>query len=130
MTIARRGNMRSARRKIAANVSGKSIIRPFMTRDCRSGDMLESARFSRHHAGTPVQRGVIDMRAAFVLLGVVLASTVMAAQGPEVGRQVFVTRCAVCHGTDGNGGELGPNIATRVPSRTDEHLTTVLRQGL
>ena len=33
-------------------------------------------------------------------------------------------------GTDGNGGELGPNIATRVPLRTDQDLTTVNRQGL
>jgi hypothetical protein len=33
-------------------------------------------------------------------------------------------------GTDGNGGELGPNIASRIPSRTDEDLSTVIRQGL
>src|SRR5437762_207365 len=43
-----------------------------------------------------------------------------AAQSPEPGRQVFVSRCAGCHGSDGNGGELGPAIASRVPSRTDD----------
>ncbi len=46
------------------------------------------------------------------------------------GQQVFVSRCAGCHGSDGNGGELGPAIATRVPSRTDEDLASLFRQGL
>jgi len=55
----------------------------------------------------------------------------MAVQTQEAeGRQTFTARCAGCHGTDGNGGELGPNIATRVPTRTDQELTTVVRQGL
>src|SRR6059036_2520118 len=52
------------------------------------------------------------------------------AQSPDSGRQVFVSRCAGCHGSDGNGGELGPAIAARVPSRTDEDLTSLFRQGL
>ena len=34
------------------------------------------------------------------------------------------------HGTSGNGGELGPTIVMRVPARTDEELSTVIRQGL
>jgi len=55
----------------------------------------------------------------------------MAVQTQEAeGRQTFTARCAGCHGTDGNGGELGPNIAMRVPTRTDQELTTVVRQGL
>ena len=58
------------------------------------------------------------------------AATTAIAQPPDAGRQVFTARCAGCHGTDGNGGELGPNIATRVPTRTDQELTTVVRQGL
>ena len=52
------------------------------------------------------------------------------AQSPEPGRQIFVSRCASCHGTDGNGGELGPGIVTRVPVRTDAGLTSLFRQGL
>ena len=32
------------------------------------------------------------------------------AQAPDAGRQVFATRCAACHGTEGAGGELGPSI--------------------
>src|SRR4051794_26604639 len=64
-----------------------------------------------------------------------LASTVHAqgastTAGPTAGRQVFAARCAGCHGSDGNGGELGPGIATRVPTRTDQELSTLFRQGL
>jgi alcohol dehydrogenase (cytochrome c) len=62
--------------------------------------------------------------------GATLAAVSLAAQGPDPGRQVFVSRCASCHGTDGNGGEPGPNIASRIPSRTDQDLSTVIRQGL
>ncbi|HEX7138064.1 MAG TPA: c-type cytochrome, partial [Vicinamibacterales bacterium] len=64
---------------------------------------------------------------AFLLSAVLFAVT---ASAQDAGRQVFVARCAGCHGTDGNGGELGPNIATRVPTRSDQELTTVVRQGL
>jgi alcohol dehydrogenase (cytochrome c) len=68
------------------------------------------------------------MKKPAFLLSAVLFAVPGSAQ--DAGRQVFVARCAGCHGTDGNGGELGPNIATRVPTRTDQELTTVVRQGL
>jgi len=58
-----------------------------------------------------------------------LMSALPSAQNVESGRKAFVTRCASCHGTDGNGGELGPAIAARVILRTDEELRTVLRTG-
>ncbi len=48
----------------------------------------------------------------------------------DAGRQVFAARCAGCHGSDGNGGELGPGIAVRVPTRTDQELASLFRQGL
>ncbi|MGH9236731.1 MAG: PQQ-binding-like beta-propeller repeat protein [Vicinamibacterales bacterium] len=51
------------------------------------------------------------------------------AQNVDGGRKAFVTRCASCHGTDGNGGELGPAIAARAILRTDDELRTVLRAG-
>ncbi len=54
----------------------------------------------------------------------------MAAQAPHPGRQVYAARCAGCHGTNGSGGELGPDILARVPARTDEELAFVVRQGL
>src|SRR5206468_6303468 len=46
------------------------------------------------------------------------------------GRATYVARCAGCHGSDGNGGELGPAITTRVPTRTDQDLARVIRDGL
>ena len=52
------------------------------------------------------------------------------AQTPEAGRQVFATRCATCHGTEGTGGEFGPSIVTRIPLRNDQELETVIREGL
>jgi alcohol dehydrogenase (cytochrome c) len=64
---------------------------------------------------------------AFLLSAAILSAVTASAQ--DAGRQVFVARCAGCHGTDGNGGELGPNIATRVPIRTDAELASVVRQG-
>src|SRR5437588_860831 len=66
-----------------------------------------------------------------ILLSCILFPTAIAlAQPLDPGRQIFVSRCAGCHGGDGNGGELGPAIAARVPSRTDDDLATLLRQGL
>jgi alcohol dehydrogenase (cytochrome c) len=71
----------------------------------------------------------------------VLAAAGVQAQGPPLaplpagspqaaGRQVFVTRCASCHGTTANGGEFAPSIVDRVPLRTDDELTRLLHSGL
>src|SRR3984957_15408746 len=46
------------------------------------------------------------------------------------GRQTFLTRCASCHGTTGNGGEFAPGITTRIPLRTDDDLVRILHNGL
>jgi alcohol dehydrogenase (cytochrome c) len=81
-------------------------------------------------------QGVPDMRISVALLRAwivsiaLFASSVAAAQTPDPGQQVYVTHCAGCHGTNGNGGELGPDISIRVPARTDEELATLLHQGL
>jgi alcohol dehydrogenase (cytochrome c) len=64
------------------------------------------------------------------LFSLALVLSCAAAMAQEQGRQVFAQRCAGCHGSDGNGGELGPGIATRVPTRTDQELTMLFRQGL
>src|SRR5512132_4077883 len=68
-------------------------------------------------------------RIALALAAVLLSGPVAFAQNTDSGRQAFVTRCASCHGTDGNGGELGPAIAARAVLRTDEELKAVLRAG-
>ncbi|HMF96579.1 MAG TPA: PQQ-binding-like beta-propeller repeat protein [Vicinamibacterales bacterium] len=67
---------------------------------------------------------------AMIVMFVILSGLVARAQTPDTGRQVFVSRCAGCHGTDGNGGELGPAITTRVPARTDADLSALFAQGL
>ena len=48
------------------------------------------------------------MRLFLAAACVVLVSAVASAQTPDPGRAAFVSRCAGCHGSDGNGGELGP----------------------
>jgi alcohol dehydrogenase (cytochrome c) len=47
-----------------------------------------------------------------------------------VGRKTFETRCSVCHGSDGNGGEMGPGIARRVRTLTDAQIRTTVVDGL
>jgi alcohol dehydrogenase (cytochrome c) len=84
----------------------------------------ESLAFSRA-AGN-----IAPMKISIVLLCALLSSSVAFGQTPEAGRLVFVSRCAGCHGSDGNGGELGPAIATRVPSRSDQELTALFKAGL
>jgi len=67
-----------------------------------------------------------------VIAGLVMfvgASSVYA-QRAESGRQVFASRCAACHGTEGGGGELGPSIVARIPLRSDAELDAVVREGL
>jgi alcohol dehydrogenase (cytochrome c) len=70
------------------------------------------------------------MRFAILVVCALASGSILLAQSTEGGRQSFVSRCAGCHGSDGNGGELGPGITTRVPARTDDDLKTLFRQGL
>src|SRR5262245_8749903 len=76
------------------------------------------------------------MRTGFLraLAAVLVAAPVGAASrapaGDETGRRAFESRCARCHGGDGNGGELGPEIISRLPSRTDEELARLVQDGL
>jgi len=49
---------------------------------------------------------------------------------PNPGRTSFEGHCAMCHGRDGNGGELGPSILTRIGNYNDDELTTLIHEGL
>jgi alcohol dehydrogenase (cytochrome c) len=51
-------------------------------------------------------------------------------QDVEPGRKAFESRCARCHGADGNGGEMGPPITLRLTTRDDQQLATLIRDGL
>jgi alcohol dehydrogenase (cytochrome c) len=70
------------------------------------------------------------MRSLFSLVMLVALAAPAEAQVLDAGRATWVNRCAGCHGSDGNGGELGPAITTRVPTRSDQDLTTLVRDGL
>jgi alcohol dehydrogenase (cytochrome c) len=52
------------------------------------------------------------------------------AQTTEAGRKVFESRCARCHGGDGNGGEMGPPIRERLTTRDAEQLTKLIHEGI
>src|SRR5688572_18514459 len=81
--------------------------------------------WTTRHGGSALARNSIGLACAITLLIGALPS----AQNVESGRKAFVMRCASCHGTDGNGGELGPAIAARAILRTDDELRMVLRAG-
>jgi alcohol dehydrogenase (cytochrome c) len=63
------------------------------------------------------------------VLGLLAAGPELLAQNFDPGRQAFESRCARCHGADGNGGEMGPPIATRLPPLEDQQLATLIRDG-
>ena len=48
----------------------------------------------------------------------------------EAGRRYYERLCARCHGADSQGGEFGLSIVEGLSQRSDEHLTTLIRDGL
>ncbi len=65
------------------------------------------------------------------ILMIVAASAVLAQDSLADGRKIFENRCSGCHGSDGNGGELGPPIAgERVRSLSSAQIATTVREGL
>ncbi|HKD04343.1 MAG TPA: PQQ-binding-like beta-propeller repeat protein [Bryobacteraceae bacterium] len=68
---------------------------------------------------------------ASTLTCLALAASALQAQTPVAeGRKVFESRCSVCHGADGNGGEMGPAIARRIPNLPDPQIKTTILDGL
>ena len=67
-----------------------------------------------------------------VAFAAVLASlaTDCIAQDAKAGQNEYEGRCSKCHGADANGGELGPPILRRLVTRTNEEITTVIREGI
>jgi alcohol dehydrogenase (cytochrome c) len=70
------------------------------------------------------------MRLPALLVWSLLALPVLFAQDTDAGRHEFETRCAGCHGGDGNGGELGPAIVPRLPAHTDQELGALIHSGI
>ena len=67
--------------------------------------------------------------AAAILLFACFAAP-SSAQDAEPGRKSFEGRCARCHGADGNGGEMGPAIRERIPTRDDQQLRDLIHAGV
>lgn len=65
----------------------------------------------------------------FLFLTALLPGALLA-QTTDPGRAQFEGHCAVCHGRDGHGGELGPAIQTRIGNYSESELTTLIREGL
>ncbi|MES1257009.1 MAG: PQQ-binding-like beta-propeller repeat protein, partial [Acidobacteriota bacterium] len=58
------------------------------------------------------------------------AAAMLPAQAPA-GRDSFQSRCAGCHGADGNGGEHGPSILARVQrTQSNQELQAFLHDGV
>src|SRR5271169_4710623 len=70
------------------------------------------------------------MRISIGFFSVLLLAPQLSAQDTDPGRVVFETRCSRCHGSDGNGGEMGPAIRGRLAARNDQQLVTLIREGL
>ena len=76
---------------------------------------------------------MIQAKVTVLLLCVLCLAKAAFAQGPPAaspGRTQFESRCAVCHGGDGNGGEYAPGIVAQLASRNDEQLATLMKEGL
>src|ERR1051325_8754058 len=71
---------------------------------------------------------ILYMLRRFFVLSLAAVGIVIA-QAPE-GRSSFQTRCAVCHGTDGNGGEHAPSILARIARTSEPDLTALLKEGI
>ncbi|MGD1096276.1 MAG: PQQ-binding-like beta-propeller repeat protein [Bryobacteraceae bacterium] len=73
---------------------------------------------------------MLQHRAGILIVSLALGSSRIIAQNVTAGRLTFEKTCSKCHGSDGNGGELGPGILFRLTARDDQQLALLLRQGL
>jgi alcohol dehydrogenase (cytochrome c) len=64
------------------------------------------------------------------LLTILLGLAVQDAQKTDSGSKIFETSCAVCHGADGNGGDIGPAIGERLTAYDNQKLTNLIHEGL
>ena len=62
-----------------------------------------------------------------LLLGIAIPA--LFGQAPQTGRAIFEKTCAKCHGGDGRGGEMGPNILSLLNTHDRNELQTIFRNG-
>ena len=63
-----------------------------------------------------------------ILLG--CSAAFLFGQDVDAGKKLFESTCGRCHGADGRGGEMGPNIRGRLGDYEDESLASLIRAGL
>jgi alcohol dehydrogenase (cytochrome c) len=68
--------------------------------------------------------------AVIASLGIVCTAPGLQAQSVDPGQRTFETRCARCHGGQGDGGEMGPPIRERLATRDNEQLARLIHEGL
>ncbi len=73
----------------------------------------------------------MNLKTLAILILMVGTSAKANAQGNSAeGRKAFESRCSICHGADGNGGEMGPPITRRLQSMDDGQVKTTILSGL
>lgn len=73
---------------------------------------------------------VLFARISKMIMLPLLACGAWAQDSVIAGRKTFETRCSVCHGSDGNGGEMGPGIARRVRGLNDAQIRKTIAEGI
>ncbi|HTS66317.1 MAG TPA: PQQ-binding-like beta-propeller repeat protein [Candidatus Acidoferrales bacterium] len=69
------------------------------------------------------------MRHFSFLIAAALSAHLLPAQDIDPGRLTFESRCARCHGGDGSGGDMGPDIRGRLAAHTGAQLAKLFREG-
>jgi alcohol dehydrogenase (cytochrome c) len=75
-------------------------------------------------------RGVPVKLVVLALLCVSLGASAEEAGGPSPGGASFASRCAACHGADGNGTERGPSLRAYVAANPDPQIAALIRTGI
>jgi alcohol dehydrogenase (cytochrome c) len=65
-----------------------------------------------------------------LVFSLLLVAAPLAAHDLAAGKKQFQSRCAPCHGADGTGGEMGPNIGGRLRLRNDQQLSELIHKGI
>ncbi len=70
----------------------------------------------------------MDTKLRWILMAAAFSTA--SAQTATPRKRVFETRCAVCHGGDGNGGEFAPGIVIRIVNQANSDIANIVSNGL
>ncbi|HWD00615.1 MAG TPA: PQQ-binding-like beta-propeller repeat protein [Candidatus Sulfopaludibacter sp.] len=69
------------------------------------------------------------MRLFICVIAAALSAPLLPAQDIDPGQLAFQSRCSRCHGVDGAGGEMGPDIRNRLAANSNEQLAKLFHDG-